>query len=211
MLFQIVVIRKDCLVLLWCLQNMFLIPGSCTCDLMSWCWILMIKRDPYFLRCWQKKVMMWWWWCAVLPNDYFTRRSWLTPLLMLVSYFLHFPVQRLLASFIDITCLVESSSSCCCCCCCSSNSFLPSGMLQCQFSSSSTLLFTMIMNMNMTTTAYFCSFFMFYCSISRSCIMNDASFTFLLVGRAKTDVMFTFRNLSSVTPKSRLVLQCQCQ
>ena len=156
--------------------------------------------------------MMWWWWCAVLPKDYFTRRLWLTPLLMLVSYFLDFPVQRLLASLIDISCLIESSS---CCCCCSSNSFLPSGMLQCQFSSSSTLLFTMIMNMNMTTTAYFCSFFMFYCSISWSCIMNDASFTCMLVGRAKMDLMLlsclNSRNRSSVTAKSRLVLQCQCQ
>jgi len=132
---------------------------------------------------------------------------------MLVSYFLLFPVQRLLASLTDITCLIESSSSCRCCCCCSSNSFLPSGMLQCQFSSSSTLLFTMIMNMNMTTTAYFCSCFMLY--FSRSCIMNDASFTFLLVGRAKTDGSLSClnsRNCSSVTAKSRLVvLQCQCQ
>jgi len=114
MLYQIVVIRKDCLVLLWCLQNMFLVPGSCTCDLMSWCWILMIKPDPHFLRCWQEKVIMWWWWCAVLPNDYFTRRSWLTPLLMLVSYFLDFPVQRLFASLIDITCLIDINSCCCC-------------------------------------------------------------------------------------------------
>ena len=103
MLFQIVVIRKDCLVLLWCLQNIVHVTLA-----MSWCWILMIKPDPHFLRCWQEKVIMWWWWCAVLPNDYFTRRSWFTPLLMFVSYFLLFPAQQLLASLIDI-------NSCCCC------------------------------------------------------------------------------------------------
>ena len=131
----------------------------------------------------------------------------MTPLLMLVSYFLHFPVQRLLVRVIDIKS----------CCCCISNSIPSSGMFQCQFSSSSILLFIMTMNVTMTMSImeYFCSFFSPYCSISRSCITNDASFSFLLlVGRAKTDGSLSClnsRNRSSVTAKSHLVLQCQCQ
>jgi len=43
--------------------------------------------------------------------------------------------------------------------------------------------------------------------------MNDAFFTFLLMGRAKTDGSLSClnsRNRSSVTAKNRLMLQCQC-